>query len=139
MRKSRTMTRMLVLVGCMAGGIIWLTTAGTAANKMYEIQVDPAMDAYYGDMGRLVTAYERLSEQYLMLVQNQLNRMSDDVNSGGRRLESIEKKLDAITLRLGRIEKALKITDETKPTQKTANDPLEKPVGAESYPAIKRP
>jgi hypothetical protein len=87
----------------MAVGILWLTTAGTAANKTYEIQVDGFLDDYYSGMGRMGSAYERLSEEYLALVQNQLNRMSDDVNRGGRRLESIEKKLDAISLRLGRI------------------------------------
>jgi hypothetical protein len=123
----------------MAVGILWLTTAGTAANKTYEIQVDGFLDDYYSGMGRMGSAYERLSEEYLALVQNQLNRMSDDVNRGGRRLESIEKKLDAISLRLGRIEKTLKIADETKPTQKTVDSSAEKTPGADSVPAPKQP
>jgi hypothetical protein len=130
------MAKILVLVGCVAVGMICLAV-GMAADKTYEIQADRVVDAYYGDMGRMVGAYERLSEQYLTLVQNQLNRMSDDVNQGGQRLESIEKKLDALSMRLGRIEKALKIADETRPAPKPAESQASRPVGAESYPAEK--
>lgn len=139
MQQAKSLVKVLTIVVCLGMGLIWMTTADSMAGKIYEIDTNAVLDSYYyGDTGRVGSAYEQLNSQYLTLIQNQLNRTNDDLYRGGQKLEAIEKKLDAIAARLGRIEKALKITDEAKPASRTEKS-ADKPVGAESYPARSQP
>ena len=138
MQQAKSLVKVLTIVVCLGIGLVWMTTADSAAGKIYEIDTNAVLDSYYGDTGRVGSAYEQLNSQYLTLIQNQLNRTGDDIQRGGQKLEAIEKKLDAIAARLGRIEKALKIADEAKPASRTEK-PADKPVGAESYPARSQP
>jgi|WetSurMetagenome_2_1015567.scaffolds.fasta_scaffold221258_2 hypothetical protein len=112
MQRAKSLARILTIVVCLGVGLVWMTTADSASSKTYELDTDAVVDSYYGNNGRMVAAYEQLATQYLNLVQNQLNRTSDDIQHGGQKLDAIEKKLDAMAVRLGRIEKALKIQPE---------------------------
>jgi hypothetical protein len=115
MQQAKSLARILTIVLCVGVGLVWMTTADSADTKHYEVDATAAVESYYGNSDRMVAAYEQLATQYLNLVQNQLNRTSDDIQRGGQKLEAIEKKLDAMALRLGRIEKALKILPELEP------------------------
>ncbi len=115
MQQAKSLARILTIVVCLGVGLAWMTTADSAATKYYEVDASAAVESYYGNSDRLVAAYEQLAGQYLNLVQNQLNRTSEDIQRGGQKLEAIEKKLDAMAVRLGRIEKALKIQPESEP------------------------
>ncbi len=115
MQRAKSLARVLTIVVCLGVGLVWMTTADSAATKHYEVDASSAVESYYGNNDRMVAAYEQLATQYLNLVQNQLNRTSEDIQRGGQKLEAIEKKLDAMAVRLGRIEKALKIQPEPEP------------------------
>jgi Skp family chaperone for outer membrane proteins len=131
MQQAKSLARILTIVVCLGVGLVWLTTADSAATKHYEVDATAAVESYYGNNDRMVAAYEQLASQYLNLVQNQLNRTSDDIQRGGQKLEAIEKKLDAMAIRLGRIEKALKI----QPESEAAAVPLPNKPGADVAPS----
>ncbi|NLH16139.1 MAG: hypothetical protein GX455_06140 [Phycisphaerae bacterium] len=138
MQPAKSLAQILTILICIGVGLIWLATADSASTKTYEIDADAVVESYSGNADRMIAAYDQLASQYLNLVQNQLNRTSDDIHHSAQKLESIEKKLDALSLRLARIEKALKITDEIKSAPRPENT-VDKPVGAESYPAERKP
>jgi hypothetical protein len=112
MQQAKSFVRILTIIVCLGVGLAWMTTADSADTKHYEVDASAAVESYYGNNDRMVAAYEHLATQYLNLVQNQLNRTSDDIQRGGQKLEAIEKKLDAMAIRLGRIERVLKIQPE---------------------------
>lgn len=91
--------RILIGVALAAGfGLIsfcWLSSgnAGEVSTKEYEISV-PAMKS---DTQRMIEAYERLSDQYLSLVQTQLGGMAASNRDIQARLDRIERKLDDLS------------------------------------------
>ena len=72
----------------------WFAFCGAAETKTkeYEIAVEP----YKSDTVRLIEAYERLSEQYLTLVQQNLAMMAAADRQILDRLDKIEAKIDAL-------------------------------------------
>jgi TolA-binding protein len=103
MKPSQTTTKMMALVLLAAvGSGFWAYSHGAQervsrdtdrSSREYEVVVPPIKS----DMERMVEAYERLSDQYLTLVQNQLQRMDADQRMILQKLESIEKKLDELS------------------------------------------
>jgi len=68
-------------------------------SREYEISVPP----YKSDMVRMIEAYERLSDQYLALVQQHLLKMDADNQAVLKKLESLEKKLDELNRKIDRL------------------------------------
>ena len=106
MKPSQTTTKIMVLVLLAAvGSYFWAYSHGAQervgrdaerSRREYEVVVPP----FKSDMERMIEAYERLSDQYLSLVQNQLQRMDADQGRILAKLESIEKKLDLLSKKL---------------------------------------
>jgi hypothetical protein len=80
-----------------------------AEDKTYEIHPEIAMGPYQTETMHVMGAYERLMERYMNLVEGNLRDMSQGNKAAVKKLESIEKKLDALGVRMGRIEKELGI------------------------------
>lgn len=90
----------------LAGGAMSLFGA---EDKTYEIHPEIALGPYQSDTMRVMSAYERLMDRYMNMVEVNLQEMSRGNQQTVKKLESIEKKLDALGMRMGRIEKALSI------------------------------
>lgn len=109
MKAKKNLLRIGLLVLCvviLAGGAM---TLFGAEEKTYEIHPEIALGPYQSDTMRIMNAYERLMERYMNLVEVNLQDMSQGNQVTVKKLESIEKKLDALGMRMGRIEKALRI------------------------------
>jgi hypothetical protein len=96
----------VLCVVIIAGGAMKLFGA---EEKTYEIHPEIALGPYQTDTMHVMGAYERLMERYMNLVEVNLQEMSRGNQQTVKKLESIEKKLDALGMRMGRIEKALRI------------------------------
>ena len=96
----------VLFVVIIAGGAM---TLFGAEDKTYEIHPEIALGPYQSDTMRVMSAYERLMDRYMNLVEVNLQDMSRGNQETAGKLESIEGKLDALSIRMGRIEKALGI------------------------------
>lgn len=63
-----------------------------------------AVESTKSDTVRMIEAYERLSSQYLTLVQQNLSQMAAADRDILSKLDAIEKKLDDLAVRLARLE-----------------------------------
>ncbi|MEJ5260861.1 MAG: hypothetical protein WHS88_11805 [Anaerohalosphaeraceae bacterium] len=68
-------------------------------SREYEISVPP----YKSDLVRMIEAYERLSDQYLALVQQHLLKMDADNQALLKKLDALEKKLDELNRKIERL------------------------------------
>jgi hypothetical protein len=102
-------TRKTLLTAAIIGLVIvlfvWLAPGNAAGTREYEVVVPAAKS----DTQRMIEAYERLSDQYLVLVQNQLVQMASGDRDMLARLERIEKKIDALTAKIDALQKSAPI------------------------------
>jgi hypothetical protein len=96
--QKRIFIGIALAVGFGLVGLCWLSSgqAGEVSSKEYEISV-PEMKS---DTQRMIEAYERLSDQYLTLVQTQLGGMAAGDRDVLTRLDRIERKLDSLSAKL---------------------------------------
>jgi hypothetical protein len=57
----------------------------------------------------VLDAYERLMDNYMSLVQSNLHAMAGDVTQSTKTLVEIDRKLENLTVRIARIERALNL------------------------------
>ncbi len=93
--------RWIVLAIVVTAGGVWAALT-YAAEKTHEYEI--AVEPYKSDTVRMIEAYERLSSQYLTLVQQNLSQMAAADRDILTKLTSIEKKLDDLSTRLARLE-----------------------------------
>ena len=96
---------------CLVSVVAYQTNA-EQQSKTYEIHPDIALDMTSQGETHVLSAYERLMDRYMGMVENDLAKNS-------RSLTSIEKKLDNISARLTRIEKHLDIIPSGKKIKKS--------------------
>lgn len=108
MKKIAQAHKWALLVILVAAGGLWIAVSGAAerSNRQYEVEVGP----YKSDMVRMIEAYERLSSQYLTLVQQNLSHMAAADREILDKLTAIDKKLDDLSSRLARLETPLAVT-----------------------------
>jgi TolA-binding protein len=96
--KSRKHRLIIAGIGALLVGFVFIasTIAERGTTREYEVTV-PAVKS---DTQRMIEAYERLSDQYLSLVQNQLNGMTANNRDILVRLDRIEKKLDELSAKV---------------------------------------
>ena len=114
----------LLSVVILAGGAM---TLSGSENKTYEIHPEIAVGPYQNETMHIMSAYERLMDRYMSLVEGNLQDMARGSQETVRKLESIEKKLDAMSMRIGRIEKALNISPTTTSRTRTARPRATRP------------
>lgn len=101
MKNTMHVKKWIVLGIFVAAGGLWVAFSNAAEkSREYEIAVEP----YKSDTVRMIEAYERLSSQYLTLVQQNLAQMAAADRDILTKLSSIDKKLDDLSVRLARLE-----------------------------------
>ncbi len=96
----------VLCVVILAGGAM---TLFGAEDKTYEIHPEIALGPYQTETMHVMSAYERLMDRYMNMVEVNLQEMSRGNQQTVKKLVSIGAKLDALSMRMGRIEKALGI------------------------------
>ena len=119
MRKAKGTFRVMAVVLCLCGAMVWFVSRTDAVEKTYEIRPETTVGAYRSDAVRMMDAYERLMDRYMSLVESNLNNMATDISSVRKKVNSIDRKIDNLGMRIGRIEKALNIPP-PKPKKKAA-------------------
>ena len=107
-RKKGNYSKALIMIGCVLA--IWLGSWTDAANrKTYELHPEIGMTSPQTNTVMVLDAYERLMDNYMSLVQSNLNAMSGDMTQATKQLGSIDRKLDNIAVRMAQIERALNL------------------------------
>lgn len=120
MKTPKGTLKVVVVVVCLCGAVVWFGSWTDAAEKVYEIRPEDTLGAYRSDSARIMDAYEQLMDRYMSLVEGNLSNMGTDVGVVIKKLNSIERKIDKLGTRIGRIEKALNIPPPKPQTKKTA-------------------
>jgi len=121
--------RNLLIVGTV--GVICLIAARLAVSipdrpfghtqdraKTYEVDPWITTPEYKTDTTRAIDAYERLMERYMDLSERYLVQSGIDYQAVTQRLDSIDAKMENLSARLARIEKALGIEPNNTPAAK---------------------
>lgn len=96
----------LIIAGISALLIVFVFIASTIAERVTTREYEVTVPAVKSDTQRMIEAYERLSDQYLSLVQNQLNGMAANNHDILVRLDRIEKKLDELSAKVASMKPA---------------------------------
>ncbi len=88
-----------LIVVCAAVLAIWMVQSNAAERspKRTTNEYQFSVGEYKSDMARMVEAYEKLSSEYLSVVQQNLSMMSFNDQQILNKLTAMEKKLDALT------------------------------------------
>ena len=98
------------LVGCAVLSVfILFCTILYAGDHRYEIEPEIRLPEHRTDAARAIDAYERMMSRYMALSERQLVGVSGDVRDVLRKLDSMDAKLNDLSVRIGRIEQALGI------------------------------
>jgi predicted negative regulator of RcsB-dependent stress response len=113
-RKTAVFTVMIIGVGMVFFG--WLASGNAeqvSTSREYEVVIPEAKS----DTQRIIAAYERLSDQFLSLVQSQLVQMATNNRDVETQLERMEKKLDELSVKIDAMQKpAAPIAPKTVPS-----------------------
>ncbi len=134
--KTAFITVMIVGLGIVLFG--WLASVNAervGTSKEYEVVVGEAKS----DTQRIIEAYERLSDQFLSLVQSQLVQMATNNRDVAARLERMEKKLDELSVKLDAMQKPVEAVEAkpVKPAAAPAQPTSQSPAGAANTAAVK--
>jgi hypothetical protein len=95
---------------CLVLGLLILSSAiMQAGEKTYELRPEITLPEYRSDAARAIDAYERTMTHYMSLVERNLTGVNTDVRAVLRKLDSIDAKMIALSVRLARIEEVLGI------------------------------
>jgi TolA-binding protein len=122
--KTALITVIIIGLGTVLFG--WMASANAekvSTSREYEVVVGEAKS----DTQRVIEAYERLSDQFLSLVQSQLVQMATNNRENAARLERMEKKLDDLSAKIDAMQKNTAPTVEAK---------MAKPVESEIKTAV---
>lgn len=115
----RNKVAIIAMAGVLAAGVLLVMSSdGRAAERGSRNEYEISVDAQKSDTVRMIEAYERLSDQYLKLVQQNLVQMSAADRDILAKLNTIDKKLDDLSARLANLEKDKKPADPVVPTTK---------------------
>jgi hypothetical protein len=105
--KRRLIAVTAVCLGCAI--VFWFSASIRGGQKTYEVQPWITIPEYRTDAARAIDAYEQLMKRNMDLVEGNLTRISVDLATVAKRLESVDAKLTELSLRIARIEKVLGI------------------------------
>lgn len=98
--------------------VIWFSTTSQGESKTYEIQPRISVPPYKTDTVRAIDAYERLMERYMNTTEINSMRIDGDLKEVIKKLDSINNKLNELSIRISRIEKTFGITEYKPPENK---------------------
>lgn len=106
--------------------MVWLVAAAlllaafvytaSAQRREYDVYT---VEPYKSDIAHLVEAYERLSDQYLSLVQHQLKNMDLADREIIGRLQALERKIDDLAAKVDKLTPAAPPASDTPASQDT--------------------
>jgi len=107
----KTSKNLLVIVTCIIAfsAVALYSPSIQGSEKSYEIQPQVTIPEYRSDAARAIDAYERLMERYLDLTERNFFEIGANVRIAAKRLDSIDNKLNELSVRMTEIEKALGI------------------------------
>jgi hypothetical protein len=125
-------TRNMLIIGAVVA--VCLVVARLAMSipggeRSYEIEPVITTPEYRTDAARAIDAYERLMERYMDLTAKHLLQVGADCQAVTQRLDSLDARLEDISARLTRIEKAMGIAPPQKPAAVEPNDTSQSSVG----------
>jgi hypothetical protein len=92
---------------------VWLSTMSHASGQRYsarpEIRHEIRLPEHRTDAARAIDAYERTMERYMLLSERNLTGMNTDIKLVLAKLDSINSKINELSIRVARIEDALGI------------------------------
>lgn len=80
-----------------------------AGNSKYKIRPDLSVEAHKSDAVRVSESYERLMGNYIYTIDNRFGQTDKGLEKISAKLDTIDKKIDDLAVRLSAIEKALNI------------------------------
>jgi hypothetical protein len=98
---------------------VFAFTSITGGQRTYQVKPEIELPDYRTDNAHLIEAYERLMDRYMDLVEKNLGTIDLDIKNTAQALDSINKKLDELSARTARIEKALGIEVMQRPINKS--------------------
>ena len=108
MKRSRNLPAVAaVVVICLA--VVQLGISMPNRSKTYEVEQWITTPEYRTDTARAIDAYEQLAGYYMDMTAGQLLQVGDDCRTAAAKLGLVESRLNEISNRLARIEKALGI------------------------------
>lgn len=107
-KNKKTCAKSLTLLAACALAV-WLGSWTDAANRTYELHPDIGMASPQGNTVMVLDAYERLMDNYMSLVQSNLNGMTGDMSQTIKQLSAIDRKIDNLATRMARLERALNL------------------------------
>ena len=113
----------VVLLSVLALVVFFSSPGSTGrARKIYEVQPEITVPDYRTDATRAIDAYERLMDRHMDLTETLLHRTDRDTRALFGKLDSIEAKINSLSIRIADIEKTLKI-DKSSPPQPVIKAP----------------
>lgn len=96
----------------------------------YEINPEITLPPYQNDLGRIIDAYERMTDRMMTMTERNFGSISYDVKDVSNKLVSIDGKIAELSARMAKIEKALNIeqTERKIEIKSDANDNSNKQV-----------
>lgn len=106
----------IILIVCFIGIAVSNPTHG--GDRKYEIEPEITLPEYQNDLGRVISAYERMMDRLMYMTERNFNSISFDVKDVSNKLVSIDSKLTELSARIAKIEKALGIEQSETPGKK---------------------
>ena len=108
MRKNKNLLAVgVVLIVCFIA--VCFSTSIQGGEKIFKIEPEITLPEYRTDTARAIDAYERLIDRFMSLTERNLAGINTDVKDIAKKLDSIDSKLQEISVRTEKIEKALGI------------------------------
>ena len=102
--------KMLIAAAVLALCIVLSSsTSIQGRDKDYDIRPEITLPEQKTDITRFIESYERILDRLITTNEKGQLNLTDDIGNISGKLESIDKKLDDVLTRLGKIEKALNI------------------------------
>ncbi|MGD8787672.1 MAG: hypothetical protein PVJ60_09630 [Phycisphaerales bacterium] len=108
MSTKKNLTILSIAVICCIT-IAWFSVSIQGVQKTYEIQPQITVPEYKTDAARAINAYERLMERYMNQTERNSRIFNMEIKGINKKLDSIDYKLTELSIRIGRIEKELRI------------------------------
>ncbi|OQA02504.1 MAG: hypothetical protein BWY69_01057 [Planctomycetes bacterium ADurb.Bin401] len=102
----------IIAVGAiLTAGLLIIAISGMSQGQDSRVEMthDITLPEYQSDLGRIISAYERIVDRLMYMTERNFDSIGGGVQQSYEKLSSIESKLTDLAARIARIEKALGI------------------------------
>ncbi len=112
-----------LILGCLVLALLPAALQGRNRTT-YEVRPEVTVPGYRTDAARAIDAYENLMQRYMDLNEKTILTVDADIRAIAQRLDSIDRAVADLAMRLARIERALGVIPE-KPAPADPNAPAQ--------------